>query len=102
MTRARQQEAIEANYQFVESRGLLARLNEAVHASVCKVLVPMRHVAWAGNMNNCFVTAYGTTRTVMPIQTRPSSVCASQLARRKQPCDSVWPTFAGSGVPWIP
>lgn len=59
IARARQQEAVEANYQFVDSRGLLARMPDGVRASACEVLMPLRHVAWAGNMNNCFITAYG-------------------------------------------
>lgn len=59
IARARQQEAVEANYQFVDSRGLLARMPDEVRASACEVLMPLRHVAWAGNMNNCFITAYG-------------------------------------------
>jgi phenol hydroxylase P1 protein len=59
MARARQQEGIEAAYQFVESRGLLAKLPDAVRASAARVLMPLRHVAWAGNMNNCFICAYG-------------------------------------------
>lgn len=59
IARARQQEAVEANYQFVDSRGLLARMPDDVRASACEVLMPLRHVAWAGNMNNCFITAYG-------------------------------------------
>lgn len=59
MARARQQEGVEASYAFVESRGLLARLSDEVRTSACKVLMPLRHVAWAGNMNNCFITAYG-------------------------------------------
>lgn len=59
MARARQQEAVESNYQFVDSRGLLARMPDAVRESACQVLMPLRHVAWAGNMNNCFISAYG-------------------------------------------
>lgn len=59
MARARQQEAVEANYQFVDGRRLLARMPDALRAEVCKVLMPLRHVAWAGNMNNCFIAAYG-------------------------------------------
>jgi phenol/toluene 2-monooxygenase (NADH) P1/A1 len=59
MARARQQESVEASYQFVEARGLLARLPDALRAHACKVLMPLRHVAWAGNMNNCSITAYG-------------------------------------------
>lgn len=59
MARARQQEAVEANYQFVDSRGLMARMTDEVRAIACQVLMPLRHVAWAGNMNNCFIAAYG-------------------------------------------
>lgn len=65
MARARQQDAMEANYQFVESRGLLGKMPDAVRAHACDVLMPLRHVAWAGNMNNCTVCArgYGTAFT---------------------------------------
>lgn len=59
MARARQQEAVEANYQFVDSRGLMSRMTDEVRAIACQVLMPLRHVAWAGNMNNCFIAAYG-------------------------------------------
>lgn len=58
-TRARQQDATEANYRFVESRDLVARASESVRAQALSVLVPLRHAAWGGNMNNCFVAAYG-------------------------------------------
>ncbi len=59
MARARQQEAVESQYQFVDARGLLARMPDALRAEVCAVMMPLRHVAWAGNMNNCFIAAYG-------------------------------------------
>jgi phenol/toluene 2-monooxygenase (NADH) P1/A1 len=59
MTRARQQDAMESNYQFVESRGLIAKVGDAVRAKACEVLMPLRHVAWAGNQNNASVCAYG-------------------------------------------
>lgn len=59
MARARQQDAIEASYEFVESRGLLAKLPDTVSAKVCQVLMPLRHVAWGGNMNNSSIGAYG-------------------------------------------
>ena len=59
MVRAKQQDAMESNYQFVESRGLMAKMPDAVRALACDVLMPLRHVAWAGNMNNCFIGAYG-------------------------------------------
>lgn len=65
MARARQQEAIESNYQFVDSRGLIAKMPDALRAKACEVLLPLRHVAWAGNMNNCQVCSrgYGTAFT---------------------------------------
>ncbi|MEY4757311.1 MAG: hypothetical protein RJA34_2209 [Pseudomonadota bacterium] len=59
IARARQQEAVEANYQFVDSRNLLDRMGDDVRGLACDVLMPLRHVAWAGNMNNCFISAYG-------------------------------------------
>jgi phenol/toluene 2-monooxygenase (NADH) P1/A1 len=59
MTRARQQDAMESNHQFVEQRGLVGKMPEAVRAKACEVLMPMRHVSWGGNMNNCAIAAYG-------------------------------------------
>ena len=59
MTRARQQDAMESNYQFVEQRGLVAKMPAAVRAKACEVLMPLRHVAWGGNMNNASIAAYG-------------------------------------------
>ncbi len=65
MTRARQQDAMESNYQFVESRGLAAKIPDALRAKACEILLPLRHVAWGGNMNNTQVCArgYGTAFT---------------------------------------
>lgn len=59
MTRARQQDAMEANYQFVEQRGLVDKMPAALREQTCRVLMPLRHVAWGGNMNNASVCAYG-------------------------------------------
>jgi phenol hydroxylase P1 protein len=59
ITRARQQDALEANYQFVEQRALVDKMPDAVRAQACAALMPLRHVAWAGNMNNCAIAAYG-------------------------------------------
>jgi phenol hydroxylase P1 protein len=58
-TRARQQDAMESTYQFVEQRGLVAKTADAVRAKACDVLMPLRHVAWGGNTNNCAIAAYG-------------------------------------------
>ena len=59
MARAKQQDAMEASYDFVESRGLVARMPDDVRTRASEVLMPLRHVAWAGNMNNCSVCARG-------------------------------------------
>ncbi len=59
MTRARQQDAVESNYQFVESRGLGAMIPDEVKAKALQVLLPLRHAAWGANMNNTAICAYG-------------------------------------------
>lgn len=59
LARARQQDTAEANFDFVENRGLASTLPEAVRDTVLKLLVPLRHVAWGSNMNNAAVCAYG-------------------------------------------
>ena len=59
MARARQQDAMESSYQFVESRDLINKMPDELRDKVCQVLIPIRHVAWGGNMNNCMIAAYG-------------------------------------------
>ncbi|MDD2545308.1 MAG: phenol hydroxylase [Burkholderiaceae bacterium] len=65
MARARQQEAMESNYQFIEARHLVERTGDALRAKAVEVLMPLRHVAWAANMNNCTICSrgYGTVFT---------------------------------------
>jgi len=50
---------MESNYEFVQSRGLVAKMSDAVRSKACEVLMPLRHVAWGGNMNNSSICAYG-------------------------------------------
>lgn len=59
MGRARQQDAMESNFEFVEDRGLVARLPHEVAERALDVLLPLRHAAWAANMNNSAICAYG-------------------------------------------
>lgn len=59
LARAKQQDTAEANFDFVENRGLAATLPEDLRATVLTVLLPLRHVAWGGNMNGAFIAAYG-------------------------------------------
>ncbi len=59
LTRARQQETTEANFNFVETRGLGDMLPENLRQIALNVLVPLRHAAWGANMNNTFICGYG-------------------------------------------
>ena len=59
IARARQQDVMEKNIDFVEKRGLLRDLPESVRRSLVFTLVPLRHVEWGANLNNCYITAYG-------------------------------------------
>jgi phenol hydroxylase P1 protein len=59
MTRARQQDAMESNFDFVETRGLAATLPAELKSTALHLLLPLRHVAWGANMNNFSICAYG-------------------------------------------
>ncbi|SDB81557.1 phenol 2-monooxygenase P1 subunit [Raineyella antarctica] len=59
LTRARQQEATETNFGFVESRGLIDLVDDELRTLAERVLVPLRHLAWGANQNNTFVCGYG-------------------------------------------
>lgn len=59
MARARQQDAMEANFQFVESRGMVSKLPDALRHKALQMLMPLRHAAWGANMNNASICAYG-------------------------------------------
>ena len=59
MTRARQQDAMESNFQFVESRGMVDKIPDDVRHKALQVLLPLRHAAWGANMNNASICAYG-------------------------------------------
>lgn len=58
ITRSRQQETMEKNIDFVEKRGLLRDLPEAVRQKLIFALVPLRHFEWGANTNNCYCTAF--------------------------------------------
>ncbi len=58
-TRARQQETAESNFDFVESRRLDQALSESVRQTAIDILLPLRHLAWGGNMNCAYICAYG-------------------------------------------
>lgn len=58
-SRARMQETAEADFDFVESRGLAERYDAAARRTALDFYVPLRHVAWGANMNGAYICAYG-------------------------------------------
>ena len=59
ITRARQQDTAEANFDFVESRNLIEMMPAELREASAALLMPLRHVAWAANQNNTFICGYG-------------------------------------------
>lgn len=57
--RARMQETAEADFDFVEERGLALHYPDAARKLALEVLLPLRHVEWGANMNNSAICAYG-------------------------------------------
>ena len=57
--RARMQEVAEADFEFVESRGLAERFDDDARRTALAFYVPLRHVAWGANMNGAYQCAYG-------------------------------------------
>ena len=62
MARNKMMETEEANFKFVEKRGLLDQVDSEWVNKVKHYLLPLRHYEWAGNMNGCHASdrAYGT------------------------------------------
>lgn len=63
--RAKQQEVSESNYSFFEKRNLLRLIPEDIQKKVIRLLVPLRHVEHAANLNNMYGSSmgYGTAIT---------------------------------------
>jgi phenol/toluene 2-monooxygenase (NADH) P1/A1 len=58
-SRARMQETAEADFEFVETRGLAASYDDGARRTALDVYLPLRHVAWGANMNGASMCAYG-------------------------------------------
>ena len=57
--RARMQETAEADFEFVETRGLADTYNDDARKLALDFYLPLRHVAWGANMNGAYQCAYG-------------------------------------------
>lgn len=58
LARGRMQETAEGDFDLVEEMGLAAAYPAAARDAALKVFLPMRHVAWAGNINDSYIAAY--------------------------------------------
>lgn len=58
-SRARMQEVAESDFEFVETRGLAERYDDATRRTALDFYLPLRHVAWGANMNGAAMCAYG-------------------------------------------
>lgn len=58
-SRARMQETAEADFEFVETRGLADSYDDAARRTALDFYVPLRHAAWGANMNGASMCAYG-------------------------------------------
>lgn len=58
-SRARMQETTEADFEFVESRGLADTYDDSARRVALDFYIPLRHVAWGANMNGAAMCAYG-------------------------------------------
>jgi phenol hydroxylase P1 protein len=72
MTRARQQDAAERNFEFVTKRNLLDNLTPQSRKVIETFVLPLRHLEYAANLNNCHITAYGYGTAV----TQAAMMCA--------------------------
>ena len=59
MNRSKLQDTAEKNFEFVEKRGVLTNLPKGLLRRIKAIMLPLRHLEWAANTNNCSITAYG-------------------------------------------
>lgn len=72
IARSKQQDGAERNFSFVEKRGMLAAIPPELRARIEYLLLPLRHVEYAANLNNCYMGAYGYGVSV----TQATMMCA--------------------------
>jgi len=59
LNRAKLQDTAENNFAFVEKQGALAGLPKGLTRRIKAILLPLRHLEYAANLNNCAISAYG-------------------------------------------
>jgi phenol/toluene 2-monooxygenase (NADH) P1/A1 len=69
LNRAKLQDTAEKNFEFVEKHGALAGLPKGLTRRIKAILLPLRHVEYAANLNNCYMSAYGWGTAVTQVTT---------------------------------
>jgi len=59
LARGKMQEIAEGDFDLVDDLGLAAAYPVAGKEQALKVFLPLRHVAWASNLNKAYVSSYG-------------------------------------------
>lgn len=59
LARGKMQEIAEGDFDLVDELGLAASYPAAGKAAALPVFLPLRHVAWASNLNKAYVSSYG-------------------------------------------
>lgn len=72
IARGKQREGAERHFDFVEKRGLLDLITPEWRSKVETVVLPLRHLEYAANLNNCYMTAYGYGAAI----TQATMMCA--------------------------
>lgn len=59
IARSKQQDAAERNFSFVDRRNMLASISPELRATIETTVLPLRHLEYAANLNNSYISAYG-------------------------------------------
>jgi phenol hydroxylase P1 protein len=69
LNRSKLQDTAEKNFDFVEKHGALAGLPKGLMRRIKAILLPLRHLEYAANLNNCYISAYGWGAAVTQVTT---------------------------------
>jgi len=59
LNRAKLQDTAESNFDFVGKHAALASLPKGLVRRIKAIMLPLRHVEYGANLNNCYISAYG-------------------------------------------
>jgi len=84
IARARTQENADADFQFVESRGLADECPPPLRETILDFYLPLRHVAYGGNLNNTAIggKGYGTAFTQAAVYYAVDQLAIAQYLTR--------------------